>query len=111
MDLLLKFPSNEVAVAFGQSLGVTAPDENGENVTATRAGDLTLHVIGEHRAPNGKTETVDGFEIPVLAPVPGWWVLARAPDDYPIPTDSLAAIGAEIVAPTGDPSIPNVSFL
>jgi len=97
MDLLLKFPDQDKAVQFGTAFGATSEDEeSGENVTAAHVGDLNIHVIGTHYAPTGETDTdTEGNELPVMEAVPGWWIMVRAPDGFPV-AGTIGQLPAEI---------------
>ena len=95
-DLLLRFVDRDSAVTFGSSFGVTELID-GVPETPVYADGLALHVIGIHYDPEGVA-------------VPGWWVLVCADTDFPIPDESLAAIGCEIVTEIS-PEVPSVRFL
>ncbi len=60
-DLLLKFPSREVAIAVGEQLGVTTNDE-----TIQANNDLAISVIGKHNDAH-------------------WWVMIRFLVPYELP--------------------------
>ncbi|MCF7676432.1 MAG: hypothetical protein K9N23_16475 [Akkermansiaceae bacterium] len=117
MDLLLRFPDKATAVEFGVSQGVTSEDENGENQTISALGTINLAVIGEHYTPTGKTLKDEFGDVPEMTPVPGWWILVRAPDSYPIP-DALAPVivwnsadATEDAPNPRDPSFPQLVFV
>jgi|GEM_PF-5607319 len=99
MDALLKFTNRGAAIQFGKLLGFSRYDpESEEDVTSPLAGNLTIKVLGTFYKKVGPGEDPDGPESrPEKAAVDGWWVMVRAPDDYPVPLDKLRGNGAEIV--------------
>ena len=106
IDVLLKFPSQEVAAQVGQGLGYSTQDPETGNWKTTQATlDLAICVIGEHYAPTGETtEGPSGEPVPVMAGDGKWWVMVRSLVDMAIP----AEIQSFIVVP--DPenlAIPN----
>lgn len=107
IDLLLKFPSVDVAVQVGQALGVTAPSEEGDGTFATIQADhnVAVCVIGEHFVPTGVTLTDDeGNEHPEMIGDGQWWVMIRGRDGTPVPPD----LDPYIVTPNpADPTIPD----
>lgn len=96
-DLLIRFPDRESAIAFGASIGCTDPDSE---ETAPYVAPLNLHVIGIH----SYADPEDDSEDPAILTAPGWWVMVRGPEDYPIPSE----IAALVVEPDPlNPAIPN----
>ncbi len=106
IDLLLKFPSREVAAQVGQGLGYSTQDpETGEWKTTQATLELGICVIGEHFVPTGKTTAGPmGEPVPVYAGDGHWWVMVRSLVDMAIP----AEIQPFIVQPDPqNPAIPN----
>lgn len=90
IDVLLCFPSQEVAAQIGAAMGYSLPDGKGGWKTTPATLSLGISVIGEH-FNDGKG---DGK----------WWVMVRSLIDIPIPP----AIQQFIVTPDeGNPAIPN----
>ena len=106
IDLLLKFPSQEVAAQVGQGLGYSSQDpETGEWQTTQATLDLAICVIGEHYAPTGETtEGPSGEPVPVMAGDGKWWVIVRSLVDIAIPAEILPFI---VVPDPENPAIPN----
>lgn len=106
IDLLLKFPSREVAAQVGQGLGYSTQDpDTGEWQTTQATETLAICVIGEHWVPTGETTTGPmGEPVPVYAGDGQWWVMVRSLVDMAIP----AEIQPFIVQPDPEnPAIPN----
>lgn len=103
-DYILRFPSKEIAEAFGLAHGFAYTDETGIVVSSLASHEHALHEVGEH---NG-----DGQ----------YWVLFRDLVDIPIPDGGEAFIywssaqrvidenGEEkpIPRPSKDHDVPNV---
>lgn len=89
IDILLKFPSIDVAGQIGAALGYSKPDGQGGWNTTKATETLAIYVIGEHKR--------DG----------NWWVMVRSLVDIPIP----AEIQQFIVTPDpNNPAIPNATW-
>lgn len=106
IDLLLKFPSREVAAQVGQGLGYTIQNpETGEWETTTATINLGICVIGEHFSPTGETTTGPmGEPVPVYAGDGHWWVMVRSLVDMAIPAQIQPFI---VQQDPENPSIPN----
>ena len=97
IDVLLRFPSQEVAAQIGAGMGYSMPDGQGGWKTTQATLTLGICVIGEHFRP-GPTPADpwvgDGQ----------WWVMVRSLVDIPIP-DAVA----QFVVPRDptNPAIPN----
>jgi len=105
IDVLLKFPSYEVAGQVGLALGFTDQNPDGSMKTTQATESLAICVIGEHFYPNGQTTTNDdGMVYPVRVGDGNWWVMVRSLIDIPIPEE----IKIFVVQPDpDDPLIPN----
>lgn len=106
IDLLLKFPSQEVAAQVGQGLGYSTQDpETGEWQTTQATLDLAICVIGEHYAPTGgTTEGPSGEPVLVMAGDGHWWVMVRSLVEIEIPVEIQPFIVERDLA---NPAIPN----
>lgn len=106
IDLLLKFPSQEVAAQVGQGLGYSTQNpETGEWRTTQATLDLAICVIGEHFAPTGETTTgPSGEPVPVMAGDGKWWVMVRSLVEIELPAEILPFI---VERDPTDPAIPN----
>lgn len=102
-DLLLKFPSQEIAGQIGEQLGYTTRDpETGAWNTTQATLTLAICVIGVHYYPD--PVEVDGDGKPVLKADNQYWVMVRSLEDIEIPPE----IQPFIVEPNpDDPMIPN----
>lgn len=107
IDLLLKFPSRDVAVQVGQALGVTSPSEEVQGTFETIQADheLAVCIIGEHFVPTGNVLTdPEGGEYPEMVGDGAWWVMIRSIPDQPVPPE----LQPYAVTPNpADPTIPN----
>jgi hypothetical protein len=106
IDVLLKFPSQEVAAQVGQGLGYSTQDpKTGEWRTTQATLDLAICVIGEHYAPTGETtEGPSGEPVLVMAGDGKWWVMVRSLVDMAIPAEIQSFI---VVPDPANPAIPN----
>lgn len=106
-DYLLRFPSREAAIAAGVNKGAT--DDETEQTAPYVDPGLNIAVLGIHSHRTGGTD-VD----PVIAEVPGWWVLLRVPHGFPAMATLNAmpeAIRPVIVArDAGNPAIPQQTW-
>lgn len=88
IDLLIRWPDRDAAVACGQALGCTSMTDGGDAKTADVFGVINLSVIGQHSyiADDSDPENI------VTATVPGWWVLVRVPAGFDLAA-TLAPLG------------------
>jgi hypothetical protein len=87
MDALLKFPDQPTAIEFGKLFGATSDDDE----TAARANGVDIHVIGTHYEQVGTTTDLEGEEVPNMVAQPGWWLLVRMADGFPV-TETLGSL-------------------
>lgn len=73
IDLYLKAGSKSAMTLALKTAGFTQEPESG----ALYHPDAALDVIGTIYAPTGETMTIEGEEIPVTEPVPGYHVNVR----------------------------------
>ena len=73
IDLYLKAGSKSAMTLALKTAGFTQEPESG----ALYHPDAALDVIGTIYAPTGETMTIEGDEIPVTEPVPGYHVNVR----------------------------------
>lgn len=106
IDLLLRFPDRDTAVAVGRQLGVTSPaEEDGGFHTIQADHDLAVRVIGEHMVPTGTLLTDSaGGEYPELVGDGCWWVMIRSLPDQPVPAELQPYV---VTRDDSDPAIPN----
>lgn len=82
LDLLLRFPDRDIAITAGVAREATDADtEETAPMVETPWGELNVCVIGIHRYNTGTDESPDIIE------APGWWVLVRGPEGYPVPPE------------------------
>ena len=106
IDLLLRFPSQQVAAQVGAQLGYSKQDPvSGLWHTTQATLELGICVIGEHYYPNGQTtQGPNGEALPVYVGDDQWWVMVRSLIDMAIPEQ----ITPFIVTPDPEnPLIPN----
>ena len=94
IDLLMRFPSREVAAQVGEHLGYTTIDpETGEISTTQATLTLAICVIGVHYYPDGTfTEGPNGEQIPNLKADNQYWVMVRSLVDMDLPPEILPFI-------------------
>lgn len=96
IDLLVNVPERQALIDLGFSLGILR--NNNEHVPPLANG-VNIHEIGVHSYRTGGTD-----EEPVLETAPGWWVMLRADDDYPVPPEILPFV---IERDPENPAVPN----
>ena len=77
IDLYLKAGSKSAMTLALKTAGFIQDEESG----ALYHPDAALDVIGTIYQPTGETTLVDGQEVPVMAPVPGYHVNVRTTSD------------------------------
>lgn len=77
IDVLLRFPSRDVAAQIGAAMGYTTLGEDGEWKTTEATLTLAVCVIGQHYT--GNPPVGDGK----------WWVMVRSLIDIPVPDSIL----------------------
>lgn len=94
IDLLMRFPSREVAAQIGEQLGYTTIDpETGEISTTQATLTLAICVIGVHYYPDGTTtEGPNGEQIHNLVSDNQYWVMVRSLVDMELPPEILPFI-------------------
>ncbi|MFM4963168.1 hypothetical protein ACK330_10985 [Aeromonas taiwanensis] len=85
IDLYLKTDSEPELTSALMAAGFSVDEESG----ALYHPDAALDVIGTIYQPTGEVTLVDGQEVPVMAPVPGYHVNVRTTSD-----ELAAALGA-----------------
>jgi hypothetical protein len=85
IDLLLSFPSFEVATQVGVALGYVQVDDinNPQQIETMQADfNMAICIIGEHRIPSGDFDEEDN---PIMVGDGKWWVLVRSLQDIELP--------------------------
>ena len=101
IDVLLGFPTFDIATQIGVALGYTTVDdlENPQVIDTIKAThDMAICVIGEHWIPNGE---VDGEGNPVMVGDGKWWVLVRSLIDIELPETIMPFVAW--VSTSGEP--------
>jgi hypothetical protein len=89
LDILLCFPSRDIAVQFGAAQGFTMQDGDGQWQTTVATHQLAIAIIGEHFIATGETTTGQHGElVPVIQGDGKWWVLVRGIAAMPIPAEA-----------------------
>ena len=104
IDYILRFPSKEVAEAFGLAHGFAQQNEDGAIVTTLATHEYALHEIGEH---NGDGQYWILFRDLVGLPVP------EGADEFIFWSSNQTAltedgIETRVPRPVTDPDVPNV---
>ncbi len=95
IDLLVNAPDRQSLIDLGFSLGIL---EDAGGTVPPLANEVNIHEIGLHSHEAGTPEE------PSSITTPGWWVMLRAEDGYPVPEAILPLV---VTPDPGNPAIPN----
>lgn len=94
MDYFMKAADEAELFSKLQEAEVLVSADDPDNPSSMRLNGFALDVIGTISKPTGKTNTVDGMEVPEMAPIPGYHANLRG-----VLSDTQLAILEPILLP------------